>query len=134
MTEQFATGPREWRNFGLLFTVVFLALAGFLYWKDVALWWAGGIVALLCALAGVLAPRILRVPHALWMRFAMLLGWLNTRILLTLFFILVITPVGMVMRLLRHDPLARRCDRGAASYWEAREDRKGDRSRFDHLF
>ena len=40
--------------------------------------------------------------------FAMVLGYVNARIILTVVFVLVLTPIGLVWRLIRRDPLARR--------------------------
>ncbi|MBI2186951.1 MAG: hypothetical protein HYU37_07475 [Acidobacteria bacterium] len=54
---------------------------------------------------GRLAPSALRVPSRWWWRFAHALGWINTRVLLTLFFAFVLAPVGLIMRLFGHNPL-----------------------------
>ena len=50
-----------------------------------------------------------------WIRFGDLLGWVNTRILLTLIFYLVVTPIGLVMRLFRRSPLA--VEERNGSFW-----------------
>lgn len=55
------------------------------------------------------------------MKFAHALGWVNTRILLFLFFYLVITPVAVVTRLIGKDLLAQRIDPDADSYWIVKE-------------
>lgn len=52
-----------------------------------------------------------------WMKFAHALGWVNTRILLSLFFFLIITPVAVAMRLLGKDILDQRLDPGTETYW-----------------
>jgi hypothetical protein len=66
-------------------------------------------------LLGLCAPRALGFAYGPWMRVARGLGWLNTQLLLGLTFYLVVTPVGLLMRLLGKDPLGKR--RGGASYW-----------------
>ena len=63
------------------------------------------IAAALFALTAFLAPRTLAPIHRWWMRLAEVLGWINTRILLILIFYLVVTPLGLLMRLLRRAPL-----------------------------
>ena len=62
------------------------------------------IVAALFALA-TLAPGILAPVYRWWMRFAEALGWINTRVLLILIFYLVVTPLGLIMRIARRSPL-----------------------------
>lgn len=134
MIDAIPTGPREWRRFGLLFMTVFGLVAAYMFLKGSAAWWAVAIGAALSGSTGLLAPRLLRVPHTLWMQFAGILGWVNTRVLLTLFFCIVLTPVGVVMRLFGRDPLARRMSKESTTYWEKRDGPPPDRSRFDNLF
>ena len=83
------------------------------------------VVAGLFALSAIISPRPLEPVYRWWMRFAEVLGWINTRILLILIFYLVVTPLGLVMRLFRRPPLdmARR-----DSYWtEPPRNSYGDR-------
>lgn len=134
MIDAIPTGPREWRKFGLLFLGVFALVAGYLFWKGSPWWWVGGALAVVSGATGLAAPSLLRLPHLWWMKFAGLLGWMNTRILLTLFFVLVLTPVGLVMRLFGRDPLTRRFAKESTSYWELREGPAPDRSRFENEF
>ena len=53
-----------------------------------------------------------------WMAFANVLAWVNTRILLVLFFFVVITPVAVVMRLFGKDLLSQRLEPGTETYWK----------------
>ncbi len=55
-----------------------------------------------------------------WMAFARGLAFVNTRILLTLFFVIVIGPIALVLKLLGKDFLERKIGR-SASYWKVRE-------------
>jgi hypothetical protein len=82
-------------------------------------------VAAALVLVGLIYPRALAPVERGWMAFGMALGWVNTRIILTLLFALVMTPVGAVMRLFR-DPLDRRLSKDKPTYWLIR-----DRSHFD---
>ena len=56
-------------------------------------------------LIGILSPRILRKPYQAWMRLGYLLGYLNSRIILGIVFIVVLQPIAFVMRLFGYDPL-----------------------------
>ncbi len=69
-----------------------------------------------------------------WMAFAYALGWVNTRILLVLFFFLVITPVSLVLRMIGKDPLLRRSEPDLKSYWIAREKGSFDRESYLRQF
>lgn len=69
--------------------------------------WTGGTGATLLVL-GLTRPRWLKWPSAAWWKLAAVLGFVNARILLTLAFALMLTPVGLLWRTIGHDPLARR--------------------------
>ena len=58
------------------------------------------------ALAALLAPHSLAPLYRPWMRLAEALGWFNTRVLLILIYYLVVTPIGLIMRLFRRSPLS----------------------------
>jgi hypothetical protein len=123
--------PSE-RSFGLSVGTASLVFAGLLIWRahpraaEVA-----GVAGVLLLAGGLLAPAALRIPNRLWWRFAMVLGWINSRILLTVFFFLVLTPVGCVMRLAGRSPLRSVSRRTNWSGYGAR--RRGSRH-YEHLF
>lgn len=97
------------RSFGVSVGGVLTAIAAYLAWRgriDRAAV-IGGIGVTLIAL-GLLAPWLLKWPSAVWWKFAMVLGYVNARVILTIAFLIVLTPVGLVWRLIGHDPLARR--------------------------
>ena len=92
----------------------------------------GGLAILLAGLA-LVAPSLLGPVHRVWMQVADALGWFNTRVLLGLVYFLVMTPTGIVMRLLGRDPLDRRLgDR--SSYWVARTRPPDARASMEHRF
>ncbi len=81
----------------------------------------------------LLAPRGLRPVHTHWMRVAHALGSFNTRVLLGVVYFVVMTPTGIVMRLLGRDPLDRRLgDR--SSYWVLRKPNPDSRGAMERRF
>jgi len=109
---------RGLRNFGLITGGIFAVLFGVAFpWlleKSIPLWpW--GLGAVLVAWA-IVAPSSLRPVYRLWMRFGLLLNRVTTPIILGVVFFLIITPTGLVMRLIAKDPMARTLDRKARSY------------------
>lgn len=93
---------------------------------------AGGIgVALL--LMGLLLPAMARRFHVFWMQVASVLGWVNSRILLSLMYYGVFMPYGIVSRLAGRDPLRRRGAR-LDSYWVERKKTRQSKEQFERLF
>ena len=127
-------GPRNpERSFGLSVGGVLCVIAA-------VLWWRGrplraellGSVGAALVLLGATAPRLLRIPSALWWRFARVLGHYNARILLSIFFFVVLTPVGLFWRLIGRDPLSRR--RGQSTGWQNYPARYRDPHHFTRMF
>jgi hypothetical protein len=95
------------RSFGVSVGGVLLLVAGFL-------WWRGRItnaeilagIGVVLVVLGLTAPRLLKYPSAVWWKFAMVLGYINARVILTIAFLLVLTPMSMIWRLIGRDPLA----------------------------
>ena len=50
-------------------------------------------------------PRLLLYPYKAWMKLGLILGWLNSRLILGLVFILVLQPIAFIMRISGYDPL-----------------------------
>jgi uncharacterized membrane protein HdeD (DUF308 family) len=92
-----------------------------------------GVVGAALLVAGLLLPAAARVFHTAWMRFASALGYVNSRVLLTLMYYLVLTPYSFVMRLAGRDALRRRGGR-SDSYWIARKTTRQTREQFERLF
>ena len=92
-----------------------------------------GSIAGVLALIGLFVPVAARAFHRLWMGIAAVLGYVNSRILLSLLYYGLFTPVGLVRRLIGHDPLKRR---GAvqSSYWITRPYTRQSKDQFERLF
>jgi hypothetical protein len=78
-------------------------------------------------------PPAARAFHTAWMRFAVLLGHVNSRVILTLVYYLGVTPYGVVTRLVGRDPLRRR-GKQSESYWVGRKATRQTREQFERLF
>jgi hypothetical protein len=97
------------REFGLVFGAMVGGLFGLLFpWLFDRAWplwpWIVAVVAVSWAL---IAPSSLAPVYRAWMKLGHGLGWVNTRIILSLLYYLVFTPVGLLMRLFGKDPMRR---------------------------
>ena len=94
---------------------------------------AFGSLTLTLTLAGLLLPTIARRFHLFWMRVALALGYINSRILLSLMFYGMFMPYGFLSRLFKRDPLNRR-SAARESYWTPRERTRQEKEQFERLF
>ena len=104
------TTPRELRQFGLLFSVILVALFGVLLpWilEQPFPPWPWAIAAILSAIA-VILPSALAPFYRAWMRFGLIAGYVNTRIIMFMLYYLVFAPIGIIMSLVGRDALLRK--------------------------
>ena len=77
---------------------------------------------------GLAVPVVLKPVFYFWMTFARILGFFMTRVILSILFFVILTPVGLLARIFRKDFLDEKIDRGAASYWKPVAGDKGKES------
>lgn len=124
------------RNFGLTMAValaligVAMRLAGH---HPPRAFWAWGLAAGFLLL-GLVAPRALKEIHRVWMGLAFVLGWFVSRIILSVIFFGIITPIGIVMKLAGKDILSEKIDRNASTYWIPRDPAADDPKRCEKPF
>jgi len=122
------------RKSALLVAAVLLGIAAWnLYRGRTTVVIIFGAPAAALVVVGLFVPAAARAFHKVWMRFAVLLGHVNSRVLLTLMYYGVFTPYGVVSRLARRDPLRRR-GRGGESHWVERKRTRQTREGFERLF
>ena len=90
------------------------------------------MLAGLLLLLAILLPRSLRPAYRVWMALGHVLGWVNTRIILSVMFYILFMPVGLVMRLLGKDPMLRKFERNIDTYRVIRQPRPS--SHMKHQF
>ena len=118
--EQHVEGSSD-RTFGLVFAGVFLLIAGWpLIHGEAVRWWSVGISAVF-ALVAFIRPALLAELNRLWMKLGILLGKIVSPIALGILFYVVITPIGLMIRVAGKDPLRLKFDPEADTYWIPRE-------------
>lgn len=132
------TGRAALRRFGLAVGGVFLAIGAVVVWRSgwtlgPAATVLGGLGGALMAL-GLVAPPLLRPVYLGWMGLAFVLGFVMTRVILTVVFVGLVIPIGLVLRLVGKDLLDRRLDRGAASYWREKRYRDASPARLEKYY
>jgi hypothetical protein len=114
--------PGALRRFGFMVGSVILLLGCFLLWRQRAAGWPLISIGTVLVLAAGMVPSILKWFYAPWMIGALALGWVVTRILLTLVFFLVVTPVGLLQRLFGKRVIEVAWKADTTSYWKLRPD------------
>jgi hypothetical protein len=116
--EKSEPNKKELRNFGLITGTIIAVLFGLIMplirEHSLVVWpW---LIATILSLSAILVPTKLNRLYQIWMKIGFALGWINTRIILGIIFYSVITPIGSILRLLKHDPMLRKFDANTQTY------------------
>ena len=119
-----AATRKELRQFGLMVGAVFtvIGLWPLVFRGEPLRLWAIGTGGLLIACGGIL-PQLLAPIHKGWMWVGHILGWINTRILLGIVFYALITPIGLVFRLMGKDTMRQAFAESSTTYRVVRSPR-----------
>ena len=118
------------RSFGIVFFIVFFIIAIFPLKNDgdIRIW--SLLISVIFLLLGLLNSKILTPLNRIWSKFGILLGRFISPLIMGLIFFLVVTPIGLLMRMLRKDLLNLKFDNNK-SYWI---EKKGPKSIMKNQF
>ena len=118
------------KSFGIVFFVVFLLIAIYplTHGGDIRIW--SGIISLIFLVLGLLNSSILTPLNKIWFKFGIILGKIISPVIMAIIFFLVVTPTGLIMRILRKDILNLKYNQNK-SYWIEKE---GPKSKMKNQF
>ncbi|MDP2905510.1 MAG: SxtJ family membrane protein [Candidatus Omnitrophota bacterium] len=109
------------KKFGMTMAVAFLVIAAVVFLRrrhaPLSLLVISGSFFVL----GIALPAILKPVYAAWMKLAVILSWINTRIILLILFYLILTPIGLIMRVFGKGTLDFKIEKNRDSYWQKKE-------------
>jgi hypothetical protein len=110
---------KELRVFSLLLIGFGVTVAAVLYRRLESPTPSAVVLLVTCfiGLVGLVAPSFVRPVYVVWMGLAFPIGWTVSHVMMLAVFYLVLTPIGISMRLCGRDPMRRRMDRDAKTYW-----------------
>ena len=114
------TGKKDLRTFGYTIGIILFMVSAVLFYYDNYLYQKLTIIAVVFIGLGLVLPLLLKPVYLLWMIFAVIVGWIMTRIILSIVFYIIITPIGLIARLMGEDFLNLKKIK-ADSYWNYRD-------------
>ncbi|OGI06168.1 MAG: hypothetical protein A3I68_02680 [Candidatus Melainabacteria bacterium RIFCSPLOWO2_02_FULL_35_15] len=112
---------KELREFGITLAVVFGLLTALFWWKHKPSFICLLLASIFFGFFGLIFPVILKPIQKVWMAFALIIGSIMTKVILSVLFYFVITPIGIICRVSGKDILDLRIDKNKKSYWVKRE-------------
>ena len=118
------------RSFGIVFFIVFLLISLYplTYSEEIRIW--SSIISLSFLILGLLNSKILTPLNKLWFKFGILLGKIISPLIMGIIFFLVVTPIGLIMRLFGKDVLNLKYNK-SQSYWI---EKNGPKSKMKNQF
>ena len=104
------------KSFGLVFFIVFLIIAIYPIFKngDIRIW--SLIISFIFLSLGLINSKILTPLNKIWFKLGLLLGKIVSPLIMLFIFFFVVTPIGLIMRILKKDVLNLKYN-SSASYW-----------------
>lgn len=124
----------EWRKFGIGLAVIlaFIATVHVIFAKPLYAYFYTACLLVLCL--AFFAPVILKPLFILFSYIGFAIGWVMTRVILTLLFYLVLTPIGLAAKIWGTSFLSLKIEKNTRSYWVDRESTEYDRKDFERQF
>ena len=105
------------KSFGIVFFIVFLLIGIYplLNQEDVRIW--SLVISSIFLILGLLDSKILYPLNKLWFKFGILLGKIVSPLVMGIIFFIVVTPIGLLMKLLKKDLLNLKFKKDKETYW-----------------
>lgn len=114
--------PRNLRYFGILLGPFFALFSWVTYanWNNLTLSWSIATIGAIFTTLYLSIPKLQPHLYRLWMAALHPIAWTVSHLVMSLFYYLFFTPIGLIMRMSGNDPLTRKMDSQSKSYWLAR--------------
>jgi len=122
------------RDFGILIGFILLIIAGILFYKERESYELIILLGIAFIGLGLGMPIILKPFYLVWMNFAVVLGWLMTRLILGLLFYVIVSPIGLISRLFGKEFLELKNSSLNSSYWNYKNSRRISHQNFEKQF
>ncbi len=109
---------KELKKFGIILSCILFAIAALQFLKgraSIALWL--GVIAGVVLLAAIFFTNFIKPVYWLLSRIGKIIGWVNTKILLVIIYYFLFTPIGLLRKLFKGDPLDRKIEKEKVTYW-----------------
>ena len=122
------------RKFGIIIGLILLVIAGFLFWKEKESFQILLTFGVIFFFLGIAIPFILKPIYWVWMIFATIFGWIMTRVILSLIFYIIFTPIGLILRIFGKQFLEFNWDHSKLSYWNLRTVETFNKENYERQF
>ena len=125
---------KELKNFGIVMAIAFGLVGIIMFFKGNFLYLHSLVLSGAFLVLGFFIPKTLLPLQKIWMGIAVVIGFFVSRIILTLLFFLVITPMGLFLKLIGKDILKIKFNHKLNSYWITKETKEFNKEQYEKQF
>lgn len=126
---------RSLRKFGVVVGGGLLGIGAYVYFEKNISWGAPFfVIGIILIVLGMLRPMALARVERVWMSGSLAMGWVMTRIILTVVYFLIMSPIALFLYITKKRPLLMKPERIRATYWIAREGLKNKKRYYERQF
>ena len=125
---------KELSKFGLTVGIFLVFVGGLFFWLEKQSYPYFLAIGTVLILGGLVVPKLPTPIYLAWMAFATVMGWVMTRVILTVVFFLVFTPIGFFGRLFGYKFLDLKWDASQGTYWNRRKSTDSDKWAYERQF
>ena len=114
------SGKKELRNFGFTIGLILCFIVGILFYKNNNLFISFAYIAGVFIVLGFLFPQLLKPIYFIWMIFAVVIGWIMTRLILSILFFVIISIIRLIAGIFGKSFLELNISKDSKSYWNHR--------------
>ena len=122
------------RKFGIIIGLILLVIAGFLFWKEKESFQILLTFGVIFFFLGIAIPFILKPIYWVWMILATIIGWIMTRVILSLLYFLIVTPIGLISRIFGKQFLELKWNKSSNTYWNYRSVSVPEKYKYEKQF
>lgn len=108
---------KELKKFGILIGVVLAGFSVLLHYHEKDFYLYFSVLSALFLTLGLLIPKLLKPFYKIWMGLSTILGWIMTRVILSVLFYIVVSPIGIILKLSGEKFLKLNLNQTKKSYW-----------------
>ena len=105
------------RSFGIIFFIIFLLVSLYPLTNDESIRYWSLIISMIFLVLGLFNSNLLSPLNKIWFRFGILLGKLISPFIMGVIFFLVVTPIGLIMKIIKKDLLNLKFRKDKGTYW-----------------
>jgi len=128
------TEKKELRKFGIAFSLILAVLGVLLLWRGRDYYYYFFILSAASLFLGLFLPFVLKPVHQISKTLSILMSWFVTRVILIVLFYLIVTPIGLLMKLFGKNLLDLKFDKNTDSYWITRKTLKYEKKNYENQF